>query len=239
MMIIENPKIKTAVILAGGEGLRLRPLTNDRPKPMIEVLGKPLIHWTINWLKKYGVEHVVIGVAYKKDAVIDYFGDGSKFGLNIEYSNHSIDGGTGEGFRLAITRFVDEDNFLAMNGDELSNLNVDELSKFHLGHKPVATIVVSPLKSPFGIIATDKDDSVVSFIEKPTIESVLVSTGIYMFNKKIVDFIPEKGSIEKITFPLLVTNKMLKAYRFNGKWITINNLKDIQLAEDTLSSWKE
>ena len=88
--------IKTAVILAGGEGTRLRPLTNNIPKPMVRVLGKPILQWVIEWLKNNEVRNIVIGVAYQKESVIDYFKDGSKFGVRIKYSVHAIDGETGE-----------------------------------------------------------------------------------------------------------------------------------------------
>lgn len=231
-------EIKTAVILAGGEGLRMKPFTEDVPKPMIKILGKPILHWTVDWLRKYGIEKIVMGVAYKKEVIKDYFGDGSKFGLDIKYSEHSIEGGTGEGFFKAITNLVDDENFIAMNGDELTNLRIDDLAEFHLNNGSVATIVVSMLKSPFGIITVDKDNSIVAFMEKPVIENLLVSTGIYMFNKKIVDYLPEKGSLEKNTFPILSNNKLLKAYRLNEEWITVNNLKDLQKAEKILSSWR-
>lgn len=229
--------IKTAVILAGGKGLRLRPLTDNLPKPMIKILGKPVLQWTVEWFKKYGIKKIVMGVAYKKNLIIDYFGDGSKFGVNIEYSEHTVEGGTAEGFFNAITRFVKDKNFIAMNGDELSNLDINKLSKFHFLHKPIATIVVSSLKSPFGVITVDKDNSIISFTEKPIIKSLLISTGIYVFNKKIVDYLSQKGSVEKDTFLLLVKNKMLKAYYINEGWITVNNLKDLQNAEKILASW--
>jgi|SRR5438876_2780377 len=234
-----QPRVNTAVILAGGSGTRLKPLTNNIPKPMIEVLGKPILEWTLRWLKNYGITNIVLGVAYKKEAIMDHFGDGSKFGLNIKYSEHSVEGETGEGFRLAILRHVKEENFIAMNGDELSNLNLKKLIEFHLSHKAVATIVVSPLKSPFGIINVDIDDSIITFVEKPTIENLLISTGIYVFNRKILDYLPEKGNIEKITFPLLTNNKLAKAYRLDARWVTINSLKDIQFAEELLPGWRE
>jgi len=230
-------KIETAVILVGGEGLRLKPITNDRPKPMVEILGKPLLLYTLEWLKKYGIKRIVFGVAYKKEIVMDFFGDGSKFGIKIDYSNHTVEGGTAEGFHLAIERFVDDENFLAMNGDELTNLNLNKLAEFHLKNNSFATVVMSPLKSPFGVINVDKDDFIISFIEKPIFDNLLVSTGIYMFNKKILDHIPEKGSIERSTFSILANNKKLKGYRIDGDWITINNIKDLQNAESILSGW--
>jgi len=227
--------IRKAVVLAGGAGLRMRPLTNDRPKAMIGVLGKPVLQWVIEWLRKYGITRLVIGVAYKKEALMDYFGDGSKFGVEIKYSVHSVEGGTGEGFRLAISRFVNEDVFLAMNGDELTNLNIHSLIDFHLLHRPLATMVVTPLRSPYGIISIDDDGNITGFQEKPVISQLLVNMGVYIFDRKIINYLPERGTVEEKMFPLLAEKRLLKAFRFNGFWVTINTIKDLQLAESELA----
>src|SRR4030066_484773 len=135
-------KIRTAVILVGGAGLRMRPLTEDLPKCMISLRGKPLVHWTLTWLKEHGFEHVVLGVSYRKEAVIEYIKK-NPLGLKVDFSEHSQEGETGEGFRLAIKRFVTDEDFLAMNGDELTNLNLERFVKFHLDNKAVVTIAVS------------------------------------------------------------------------------------------------
>jgi NDP-sugar pyrophosphorylase family protein len=227
-------QVRTAVVLAGGAGLRLRPLTNDKPKAMIEVLGKPLLQWIIEWLKNNGVEHLIIGVAYKKEAVMDYFGDGSRFGLQIDYSVHSVEGETGEGFRLAINRFVKDNVFLAMNGDMLTDLDLRMMVDFHFSHRAIATIAVTPLKSPFGVINVASNNDVISFEEKPILDSVLINSGIYTFDRQIIDYLPEKGSLEKVTFPTLANLRLLKAYYITSFWLTINTLKDLENAEHEL-----
>lgn len=226
--------IKTAVILAGGEGTRLRPLTNNIPKPMVRVLGKPILQWVIEWLKNNEVRNIVIGVAYRKESVIDYFKDGSKFGVRIKYSVHTIDGETGEGFRLAIARYIKDDLFLAVNGDEMTNFNLQDLIDYHVAHNPVATIAVTHPRSPFGLINTDQNGLVQSFVEKPIINSLLVSIGTYLFSNRILDYLPERGSIEKTTFPSLANKKLLRAYPINGTWLTINTMKDLQFVEKML-----
>lgn len=224
-------KIKTAVILAGGAGTRMRPFTEDMPKCMVPIKGKPLIHWTVSWLKSYGFKHLVMGVAYHKEVVIDYLKNNSQ-GLKIDFSEHTIEGETGEGFRLAISRFVIDDDFLAMNGDEMTSLNLERLEELHLKNKPVATIAVAPMRSPFGILELE-GDNVVSFKEKPLIENKFVSIGVYVFNQKIVNYIPENGSIEKNVFPVLVEKKALKVCRLKSEevWLTINSVKDLSIAE--------
>jgi len=229
-------KIKTAVVLVGGAGLRMRPFTEDMPKCMVPLKGKPLIHWTISWLKSYGFTHVVLGVAYRKEAVINYLNDNSQ-GLKIDFSEHSVEGETGEGFRLAISRFVKDDDFLAMNGDEMTSLNLERLEEFHFKNKPVATISVAPMRSPFGILELEGDD-IVAFREKPLVENMFVSIGLYIFNQKILSYIPENGSIEKTVFPLLAKNRALKACRLKPDevWLTINSVKDLSVAENEFAS---
>src|SRR4030067_1315664 len=124
-------KIRTAVILVGGAGLRMRPLTEDLPKCMIPILGKPLVYWTLTWLRDSGFKHVVLGVSYLKETVINYVKE-NPVGIKVDFSEHTQEGETGEGFRLAIKRHVDDENFLAMNGDELTNLNLEKIIDFHL-----------------------------------------------------------------------------------------------------------
>ena len=224
-------KIQTAVILAGGAGLRMLPLTEDMPKCMIQLHSKPLTHWTLTWLKKYGFKHIVLGVAYRKEIIMNYIRE-NPIGVNVDFSEHTLEGETGEGFRLAIERYVNDENFLAMNGDEFINLNVQKFAEFHLKHKPVATIAVSPMKSPFGILEINGND-VVGFKEKPILEDKLVSIGVYIFNRAILDYLPMRGALEKTTFPLLAKKRLLKAYRLgkNERWLTINSIKDLSVAE--------
>ena len=224
-------KIETAVILVGGAGLRMRPFTEDMPKCMVPIKEKPLLHWTVSWLKSYGFKHLVMGVAYHKEVVIDYLKNNSQ-GLKIDFSEHTVEGETGEGFRLAISRFVKDQDFLAMNGDEITTLDLKRLEELHLNNKPVATVSVAPMRSPFGILEL-KDDDVVSFKEKPLVENMFVSIGVYVFNKKILNYIPENGSIEKTVFPLLAKERALNACRLKPEelWLTINSVKDLSVAE--------
>lgn len=224
-------KIKTAVILVGGAGLRMRPLTEDLPKCMIPLHGKPLIYWTLTWLKENGFEHVVLGVSYLKETVINYIKK-NPFGIRIDFSEHSQEGETGEGFRLAIQRYVNDENFLAMNGDELTNLNLEKFFDLHFNEKAIATVAVSPMHSPFAVIEVSGSE-VIRFNEKPILEDKLVSAGIYVFNHEITKYLPKIGSVEKTTFPSLVKERLLKAYRLNAneRWITINSTKDLSIAE--------
>ena len=225
--------MRTAVILAGGEGLRLRPLTADSPKAMIPVAGKPLLQWILEWLKQNKIRNVVVGVAYGKEKVMDYFKDGGRMGLTMKYSNHTVEGGTGEGFRLAIERHVDDEVFLAMNGDELVDLSVSDFAAFHLSQGGIATIALGPLRSPYGVVELDGSD-VVGFLEKPILRTHHVSVGTYIFSREILEYLPEKGDVERAVFPRLASMRKLKAYIHNGFWATVNSLKDLEDVERQL-----
>jgi mannose-1-phosphate guanylyltransferase len=229
-------KISTAVILVGGSGLRMRPFTEDVPKCMVQLQGKPLIYWIISWLKSYGFRHIVMGVAYRKEVVIKYLTENPQ-GLKIDFSEHTVEGETGEGFRLAISRFVKDEDFLAMNGDEITSLDLERLEALHLKNAPVATIAVAPMRSPFGVLELEGDD-IIGFKEKTLLENMLVSIGIYIFNHKILGYIPETGSIERDVFPLLAQKRALKAciLKPDESWLTVNSIKDLSVAEKELSS---
>jgi NDP-sugar pyrophosphorylase family protein len=226
--------LSTAVILAGGRGLRLAPLTNNVPKALVRIRSKPLLEWVMGWLARNGVQDLVVGVAYEKDKIMDYFGDGSRFGARIRYSIHTVEGGTAEGFRRAIDRYVRDETFFAMNGDELTNLNFDKLSEAHLRSGALATVAVTELKSPFGIVRLDSNDRIVAFEEKASIPDTFVSVGVYAFQRQILSHIPKSGDIERTTFPSLSRMNKLNAYRHDGFWMTVNNLKELQAAEENV-----
>ena len=221
------------MILAGGEGSRLEPLTLDIPKAMVKVAGKPLLQWIIEWLKQNGVHEVVLGVAYLKEKIADYFGDGSDFGLRIRYSVHTVEGGTAQGFRLAISRHVDDDVFFALNGDQVCDLNLGKMALYHVRHESVATMAVTHLRFPYGVVKADRRRNIRSFIEKP-LSDYLCSTGIYVFDRKILQYLPRNGDIETTAFTKLARERLLKAYPFKGFFATVNTMKDLKDAEAEL-----
>jgi len=200
---------------------------------MVSVAGKPLLHWILQWLRHNGIYNVVVGVAYRKEKVMEHFGDGKDLGVSIKYSVHSVQGGTAEGFRLAIHRHVTDDLFLAMNGDELVDINVKEFASHHEKNGGIATIAVVPLRSPYGVVQIEGDE-VVGFEEKPILTSHFVSVGTYMFSRQILDYLPPEGDVERVVFPNLCTLRKLKAYVHNGFWATVNTVKDLEDVETRL-----
>ena len=229
---------RTAVVLSGGEGIRLRPITTDLPKGLVKVGGKPLLQWVLEWLKANGITNIVIGVAYLKDRIIEYFGDGSRFGVDITYSVHTVEGGTGEGFQLAISRYVDEDTFFALNGDQITNIKLTSMLAKHVKTGPIATIAVVHPRLPFGLVEVDKQDNCRGFLEKPVLSDRFISTGVYTFERKITKYLPTRGDIERSTFPSLCRLHRLSVYRHPGSFITVNSLRELEEAEETMTEKK-
>lgn len=228
-----------AVILAGGFGKRLRPLTDDRPKPMIEVLGRPIIEWQIEWLKKNGISDVVICVGYMKDHIINHIGSGSSMSIRAAYTVEDEPLGTGGALKNAKALLSGEDHFFMINGDILTNISVADLQKNMTGDL-LATLAVVPLPSPFGIVEVDENSMVRGFTEKPTINQFWINAGVYYFSKEIFGYLPEKGNIERATLPLLAGKKKLRAVRYdNTFWRSIDSHKDIEEATAEMSTLRK
>lgn len=221
----------TAVILSGGAGSRLRPLTNDIPKGLVKVANKPLLQWVVEWLRVSGVTELVIGVAYLREKITRYFGNGSRFGVSIRYSVHSVEGGTGEGFRLAVGRYVDDDCFFALNGDQITDLDLKAMFRLHSKGDPLATLAVVHPRLPFGLVLADRNGYCTGFQEKPLMKSTYVSSGVYVFQRSILDHLPITGDVEKTTFPELAKNRKLKAYIHKGSFTTVNSLRELEEAD--------
>jgi NDP-sugar pyrophosphorylase family protein len=227
----------TAVIIAGGKGLRLMPLTQTVPKSLVEVGGQPLLYWIIKWLKSYNIKHLVIGVAYKKEKIFEFMKSNDNFGLEVDYSEDK-EGGTAQAFRLAIENHVSDEDFIAMNGDELTNMDLNRLEREHKQNKPVVTMALTPFKCRLSVVKV-KDNKVADFEYGKILEDVPVSIGVYAFNKSILKYIPESGSIEDQVFKKLAPEGKVLAHMLKGKeeWITVNTQKDVTEAEAVMKSW--
>src|SRR5439155_7050027 len=158
---------RTAVILSGGEGLRLRPITHDIPKGLVRVGGRPLLEWVVVWLQENRVTELVIGVAHLKEKIMRYFGGGEKFGVDIRYSVHTVEGGTSEGFRLAISRYVDSPSFFALNGDQITDLRLGSFHSSYSKDRALASIAVVHPRLPFGLVEISPKGFCEGFVEKP------------------------------------------------------------------------
>ena len=217
------------VILAGGLGKRLRPLTSDRPKPMIQINDTPIIELQVKWLKKFGITDIIVLVGHLREKIKHHLADGKKFGVNISYIEENVPLGTGGALKNAKDHIIQNGNsdpgFFVINGDILTNLD-----PFTISEKGSMTLALVPMKSTFGIVETN-GDLVSKFIEKPSIEDMWINAGVYYFSNEIFDYLPDKGNLETVTLPMLVEKQKLKAKKFsNNYWRSIDSHKDVDEA---------
>jgi mannose-1-phosphate guanylyltransferase len=224
-----------AVILAGGLGKRLRPLTDERPKPMIEVLNQPIIEWQVKWFKKFGIDEFVICVGYLKEHIIDYIGSGSKFGVKVGYAVEEEPLGTGGALKNAQSLLggTENDGFFMINGDILTDLDPNTLQD----GMPSSAIAVVPLRSPYGVIELDESSNITGFVEKPQIKDRWINAGVYYFGSEIFSYLPDSGNLEVTALPVMIKNRKVKAIRYEKSfWRSIDSHKDIEEASKEIKS---
>ena len=179
-----------AVILAGGLGTRLRPLTNNTPKPMLPIGEKPILEHLVNWTKKGGIKSVILCVSYLRESIEDYFGDGEKFGVKIEYAISKKQLATAGQLKTA-EKFIDDD-FVCMYGDSIFNFSLRSMIKQHSIKKSFVTMSLNEHKTtlPYGVIETSKKGKVVNWNEKPEIKAN-INMGCYIMNPQVFNLIPK------------------------------------------------
>lgn len=242
-----------AVILAGGRGVRLAPVTQVIPKPLVPLGGKPILEIVIGQLKKHGFRHITLAVGYMADLIRAYFGDGGKFGVQIDYSFESEPLGTAG--PLALIGGLD-DTFLVMNADVLTDLNYRTLVDYHRTHGAIATVSAyeRQVSIDLGVIIKDGGCQIRDYVEKPSYTH-LVSMGVYVFEPDILDYIPGKGHLQAVRnqeaglaaskgkpsgyldFPdlvkhLLSLNQIVNFYQFDGYWLDIGRHEDYAKANE-------
>ncbi len=227
--------INSAIILAGGKGERLRPLTNDRPKVMVELAGKPILAWQIDWLKSHGITKFVITVSYKHEVVEQYFGDGSAFGIEIDYSIEERPLGRGGGIKKAFSSKLlkGEEDVIVTNGDIISKADLSKMMELHLNQTGLITILLIPYLSRWGVVKVD-DGHVIGFEEKPKLP-YWINGGIYIFNRQVEPLLPETGDHERETFPKVPKERFL-AFKDEGFWRAVDVVKDKSEAQQFLET---
>ncbi len=231
-----------AVVMAGGEGSRLRPLTVGRPKPMVPIVNKPVLGHILDLLKHHGVQDVVITLQYLPTAIQDYFGDGSALGMRITYEVEDSPLGTAGGVKNA-ARHLDE-TFLVISGDALTDFDLRAMLDFHRKNQALATLALYPVPDPqqYGVIITEDDGRITQFLEKPDWGNVIsdtVNTGIYVLEPEIFDYIPDDTAFDFSTqlFPRLLTEKKaLFGYVAEGYWCDIGDIAEYQRANADMLS---
>ena len=188
-----------AVIMAGGEGTRLRPLTSNQPKPMMPVANRPMMEHVVELLKKHGFQDIVVTVAYQANAIRTYFGDGSEFGVRMVYATEENPLGTAGSVRNAMDELAEP--FLVISGDVVTDIDLGAIVDFHAEKKALATIGLKSMDNPleFGIVITREDGSIERFLEKPTwgqVFSDTINTGIYVLQPEIFDYITPDAAVD-------------------------------------------
>jgi len=216
-----------AIVLAGGKGERLRPFTEDRPKAMVEIMGMPILGYQLQWLQGQGITDAVISCGYRHEVIQDYFGTGEKWGVRLQYAVEPQPLGRGGALKLAFGLLRDgEDLSLATNGDVITNVRLKPLIQAHRDSKCLATVVLAPFISPYGIVDVDADDKIAAFREKPELP-YWVNAGIYVLSREIEQFLPDQGDHEDTTFPRLSAERKLAAFKSRSYWRAVDTVKDL------------
>jgi mannose-1-phosphate guanylyltransferase / phosphomannomutase len=225
-----------AVVMAGGEGTRLRPLTSNQPKPMVQIVGKPCMEHILELLREHGMTDVIVTVAFLPQAIRSYFGEGDTLGMTIGYSVEESPLGTAGSVRLA-ARQLDE-TFLVISGDALCDVDLGELVAFHKERGAAVTIGLKSVENPleFGIVVTDEEGKIERFLEKPSwgqVFSDTINTGIYVLEPEVLNHVPTDRPYDfsKELFPyLLEMGRPLYGYVMDGYWQDVGDLDQYRQA---------
>lgn len=225
-----------AVVMAGGESTRLRPLTCKHPKPMVPVLSRPVMEYIIELLKSHGFDDIIVTLFYLPREIRHHFGDGSQFGVKLRYFVEEFPLGTAGSVRNAI-KYLDEP-FLVISGDTLTDINLTEVVNFHREKQAVATLALTKVDNPleYGVVMTDDDGRITRFLEKPSWAEVFsdtVNTGIYVLDPVIFDYYQDKQVFDfsKDLFPLLMAKGDPLYATLRGEyWCDVGNLQQYRQA---------
>ncbi len=223
-----------AVIMAGGFGTRLRPLTCNIPKPMVPIMNKPMMHHIVSLLKHHGLGDIIATLFYTPEVITSYFGDGSQFGVKMHYVRAEADYGTAGSVRNA-TKGMHE-RIIIISGDVLTDFNLTAALQYHEAKKAKATIVLTHAANPlqFGVVITDENGKITRFLEKPSwgeVFSDTINTGIYILEPEVLEMIPyrEDFDFSKDLFPLLLRQDAgLYGCTADGYWRDVGNLNEYQ-----------
>ncbi|HXG73566.1 MAG TPA: nucleotidyltransferase family protein [Candidatus Nitrosotenuis sp.] len=220
-----------AIILAGGIGTRLKPITDYVPKPLIPINNIPIIEWQITYLKKHGINKIIICSGYKAEQIQNYLKHKNNFGTKIRYSIEKTPLGTGGAIKKA-ARLINDKSFLVLNGDVITNI---DLKKMLVTPNSIALV---ELRTKFGTVSMS-GNKIVDFKEKKPLKDIWMNSGIYHLDKKIVKDLPSKGSIEEDTFHKYAKNGKLNGVKFeDALWFSIDSHKDIDECASVLKNAK-
>lgn len=224
-----------AIILAGGKGERLRPLTEDRPKCMVPLLDKPILEYHVEWLRESGVTDIVVACGHLHQVIEDYFADGARWGVRISYSIEDEPLGRGGALKLAYRQVPPGQPFvIATNGDSVNTQPLAPMIRQHEQTGAVATLLLTQLRSPYGIVQ-QRGKRIAGFREKPLLPHWL-SAGVYVLNHEFFSRLPDVGDHEDELFPRLASEGRLYGFRSHAYWKAIDTVKDLNEAAAQLAA---
>lgn len=231
-----GPLVRQAVILAGGQASRLRPHTDQIPKALVAVAGRPIFAHQAAWLAVEGIEEVVISCGYRAAALQEYV-DSHRLPLRVRVVVEDEPLGRGGGLKYAAQHLpYPDERWVGLNGDILTRFSLRDLARAHAERSALVSLAVTPLKSPYGIVELTSDDRVNSFTEAPVLPH-WINAGVYLFEPAVTALLPDFGDHEDTTFPALSAQGRLSAYRINGYWRGVDNAKDLKEASREVAAF--
>lgn len=236
--VIKGGNVLKAVVLCGGKGTRMKPLTYEIPKPLLPIHGKPILEHIFELLKRYEVADVILCVGHLKDKIKAHVGDGRKLGLRVAYVEESKPLGTAGPLKLAQKMLTE--TFIVSNGDELKEINLNEMLRQHRETNALATIALTEVNDPSAYgVARLEGTKILEFVEKPLKgrePSRFISAGLYIIEPKVIRYIPKGfAMLERDVFPKIAKEGRLYGYKFKGQWFDTGNFERY---EEAIKKWK-
>ena len=208
-----------AVILAGGRGERLRPVTDYIPKPLVPICNIPILEWQITYLERYDIKRIILCSGYKSEMLLDFV-ERRKFKVDLVLSDESYPLGTGGALKNAAS-LISSNDVIVMNGDIITDIDLGKM--YHTSN----SLAAIPLRTKFGVLDIS-GDVISGFREKMHLDDIWMNAGIYCLGSDMLDELPEKGDLEKTTFPEYAKNGLLYAVKHaDAKWYSIDSFKDV------------
>ena len=227
-----------ALTIAGGRGERLRPITDNLPKPMVPLNGRPMLSYQVDWMRRQGVTDVVFLCGYLGNTIEEYFGDGSDAGITAHYSFEDKPMGRGGAVRKGMSQIPESSGpVLVTNGDNVTDLDLSELRELHEANDSLVTAMLTPYISPYGTVDTEENGIVSRFVEKGRLP-LWINAGVYLFDRSVETSLPEIGDHETTLFQELAATGKMSGLRSEAMWLTIDSQKDIAECERQLAAQK-
>lgn len=222
----------TVLILCGGKGERLRPLTETTPKPLVQIRGQPILSHLLGHLRQYGLDDILVAAGFQAEKIQQYFREN-----HLDLKVRIVDSGDVDIIeRIKACAPYIQGDFLLLYGDTLANVNLDQLQMFHSSHPGKATITLWPLRSQFGLAELDSDGNVTDFKEKPVLDK-WINIGHFYFDKEVLSWMKEFNSYA-VFLESLSASRKLRGYKHDGVHITVNTLRELEEAERDIDQFR-